>query len=133
MADPSPDFLQTRPNPWVVIALGWIVPGAVHVLVGVPRKAAIFGVVLLGMFIVGLAFGGRLFPMQASEPLVFLAAVAQWALFLPRLVAAMAGGGQGRVVDVTYEYGNTFLIVAGLLNLLVALDAFDRARGRRPS
>jgi hypothetical protein len=37
------------------------------------------------------------------------------------------------VVDATYEYGNTFLIVAGLLNLLVVLDAFDRARGRRPS
>jgi hypothetical protein len=31
----------------------------------------------------------------------------------------------------TYEYGNTFLLVAGLLNYLVMLDAFDIAAGRK--
>ena len=40
------------------------------------------------------------------------------------------GLGEGRVVAVTYEYGNTFLVVAGLLNMLVVLDAYDIARGR---
>ena len=30
---------------------------------------------------------------------------------------------------VTYEYGNAFLIVAGLLNLLVVIDAYDVAHG----
>jgi uncharacterized protein DUF6677 len=34
-------------------------------------------------------------------------------------------------VAITYEYGNTFVIVAGLLNMLVALDAFDIAKGRK--
>ncbi len=32
---------------------------------------------------------------------------------------------------VTYEYGNAFLIVAGLLNMLVVLDAWDIAVGRK--
>jgi len=32
---------------------------------------------------------------------------------------------------VTYEYGNTFLIVAGLLNLLVVCDAWDLVTGRK--
>ena len=64
---------------------------------------------------------------------MFLAGLAQWALLAPRLVAEMAGWGQGQVVAITYEYGNTFLIVAGLLNILVVFDAFDRARGRRRS
>ena len=31
----------------------------------------------------------------------------------------------------TYEYGNTFLIVSGLLNTLVTMDAFDIAQGRK--
>jgi hypothetical protein len=30
----------------------------------------------------------------------------------------------------TYEYGNTFLLIAGLLNYLTMLDAFDIAAGR---
>jgi hypothetical protein len=128
-----PAVSDGRPGPWVVVLAGWILPGAGHLLLGLPRKGAIFLPVLIGMTAVGLAFGGRLFAFQVAEPLVFLASVAQWALAAPRLVAAMAGWGSGRVVDATYEYGNTFLIVAGLLNVLVILDAFDRARGRRRS
>jgi hypothetical protein len=31
----------------------------------------------------------------------------------------------------TYEYGNTFLLIAGLLNDLTMLDAFDIAAGRK--
>ena len=41
------------------------------------------------------------------------------------------GYGAGNVIAVTYEYGNTFLIVAGLLNMLVVIDAFDIAMGRK--
>jgi hypothetical protein len=80
----------------------------------------------------GIASGGRLFPFVPSDPLLFLAALAEWALGLPRIVAALGGLGGGDVVAVSYEYGNTFLIVAGLLNLLVLLDAFDIAAGRKP-
>ena len=36
-----------------------------------------------------------------------------------------------RLRGVTYEYANTFLIVAGLLNTLVVIDAFDIAVGRK--
>ena len=50
---------------------------------------------------------------------------------MPRIVGAVAGAGQGDVVAATYEFGNTFLIVAGLLNMLTVLDAFDIAQGRK--
>lgn len=32
----------------------------------------------------------------------------------------------------TYEYGNHLLLIAGLLNYLTMLDAFDIAAGRKP-
>ncbi len=41
------------------------------------------------------------------------------------------GLGRGDVVAITYEYGNTFIIAAGLLNMLVVLDVFDIAKGRK--
>ena len=110
----------------------WAVPGAGHLLVGQTRKAVIFFVVLGGMFLIGLGFSGELFPFRTSEPLVFLAAMAQWAVLAPHAIAAVAGAGSGNLVAVTYEYGNTFLIVSGLLNALVALDAVDIARGVKP-
>ena len=43
------------------------------------------------MFAIGLAFGGRLFPFQLSDPLVFLVALAEWAIALPRVIAGLAG------------------------------------------
>ena len=118
-----------RANPWTTGLLGWLVPGAGHFMVGETRKAAVFCVVLCGMFGIGLAMNGQLFAFDTAEPLVFLAAAAEWAAGLPRLAAAILGGGRGDVAAVTYEYGNTFLIVAGLLNMLVVLDALDLARG----
>jgi hypothetical protein len=114
-----------------VVLAAWLVPGGGHALLGDARRAAIFFIVLTTMVVVGLAFDGRLFPFQISDPLGFLAAAAQWALLAPRLFAASAGLGAGGVTETTYEYGTTFLIVSGLLNALVLLDAFDRARGRR--
>jgi hypothetical protein len=119
------------PNLMVLSLAGWLVPGAAHAMAGQFRKAAIFFAVLAVMFTFGVASGGRLFPFVPSDPLLFLAALAEWALGLPRLVAALAGYGQGDVVAAAYEYGNTFLIVAGLLNALVVLDACDVATGRK--
>jgi len=112
-----------------VLLLAWLVPGAGHVLHGDVKRGGIFFLTLTCMFALGIAFGGRLFPFQVSDWLVFLAALAQWGAGLPRLIAAVAGAGEGDVVAVTYEYGNTFLMATGLLNALVTLDAFDRARG----
>jgi hypothetical protein len=123
----------SRSRAWLVLVTGWVCPGAGHLMVGAWRKGAIFLAVSCLMLALGLAFGGRLFPFETGEPLVFLAAAAQWSLLLPRLVAELAGWGQGHVVAATYEYGNTFLITAGLLNVLVCLDAFDRSRGAQAS
>ena len=118
-------------TPFVTVLAGLAVPGAGHLLVGQTSKAVVFFVVLVFMFVAGLGFGGELFPLQMDDPLVFLAALAQWGALVPRLMAGLAGAGQGQVTAISYEYGNTFLIVCGLLNVLVVLNAMDRARGRQ--
>jgi hypothetical protein len=83
------------------------------------------------MFAIGVATLGRIFPFDLSDPLVALAAVAELGIGLPYFVATMLGYGGGDVRAVTYEYGNAFLIVAGLLNVLVVIDAYDVAVGRK--
>ncbi len=93
--------------------------------------SVVFLVALPAMFVIGLLLQGRLFPFVWTEPLVALAAVAAVWAGLPYFVAKALGYGGGNVVSATYEYGNTFAIVAGLLNGLVMLDAFDIALGRK--
>jgi len=115
----------------LVFLAAWAVPGAAHLWLGRREKGAVFFVALTMMFVSGLLLRGRIFPFELSEPLVALAAVADFGIGLPWLVARMMGAGAGEVTALTYEYGNTFLIVAGLLNFLVILDAFDVAMGRK--
>ena len=38
--------------------------------------------------------------------------------------------GLGNVRSVTFEYGTTFLVVAGIMNLLLILDIYDLCLGR---
>jgi hypothetical protein len=106
-------------------------PGAGHLLLRRIEKGLIFLVTLPLMFACGLWFEGRLFPFDVTQPLVALAAVADLGIGIPHFVARAFGAGGGRVIAQTFEYGNAFLIVAGLLNMLVVLDAFDIAQGRR--
>ena len=91
-----------------------------------------FFVTLVAMFAIGIWCGGRIFPLQFDDPLVLLEAVAEWLLGAPRIIAGLGGFGQGEVIAASYEYGNTFLIVGGLLNAIVVLDALDIASGRKP-
>lgn len=105
-------------------------PGLAHLWLG-RRKGLIFLVVLPVMFVLGLFLEGRIFPIEFSQPLVALAALADMGVGLPYVLARVTGYGAGNVIAVTYEYGNTFLIVAGLLNTLVVIDAFDISMGRK--
>jgi hypothetical protein len=123
---------QTQTGGLVLLCLAsWAVPGAGHLWLGRRTKGLIFLIALPLMFGIGLAIHGRLFPFDLSEPLVALAAVADLGVGLPYFIGSAMGFGLGDVRAVTYEYGNAFLIVAGLLNLLVVIDAYDVALGRK--
>lgn len=125
------DGVQTQANPYLICAAAWLLPGAGHLWQGRTQKGLVFLIALPLMFATGLWLDGRLFPFQLAEPLVALAAFADIGIGVPYLIAKASGLGAGTVVALTYEYGNAFLIVSGLLNMLVALDAFDIALGRK--
>ena len=125
------DRAASTTNTYLVCAAAWAIPGGGHLWLGRVQKGVTFLIALPLMFAFGLWLEGRLFPFEISQPLVALAAFADIGVGIPYVVAKAMGAGMGRVVAITYEYGNAFLIVAGLLNMLVVLDAFDIAQGRK--
>jgi hypothetical protein len=123
---------QTQSGGLVLLCLAsWAIPGAGHLWQGRRQKGLVFLIALPLMFACGLMLRGRLFPFDVSEPLVGLAAFANLGMGIPYFIASALGLGVGDVRAVTYEYGNAFLIVAGLLNMLVVIDAYDVAMGRK--
>jgi hypothetical protein len=127
---PAPPPPPSKPL-WLVYLLGWLIPGGAHLWLGRTAKGALFLVMLPVMFVIGLALEGRLFPFNLAEPLTALAAVADVGSGLPYFIAKALGYGAGRVLAVTFDYGNAFLITAGLLNALVVIDAHDIALRRK--
>jgi uncharacterized protein DUF6677 len=123
---------ETQSGTLVLLCLAsWAIPGAGHLWLGRRSKGLIFLIALPLMFAIGVAIRGRLFPFNLSDPLVGLAALADLGIGAVYFVAGALGYGGGEVRAVTYEYGNAFLIVAGLLNMLVVIDAYDIAMGRK--
>jgi len=123
---------ESQPGGVVLLCLAaWAIPGAGHLWQGRRFKGLAFLVAIPLMFTIGLGVDGRLFPFDTSEPLVALAALAHLGIGIPYFIASALGLGAGDVRAVGYEYGNAFLIVAGLLNMLVVIDAYDIALGRK--
>jgi len=81
---------------------------------------------------VGLALGGELITPDRERPLRLLGTLAVAATGLPWAAARRFGLGAGDPASATFEYGTTYLLTAGLMNLLLVLDAIEIALGRKP-
>lgn len=135
--------LKTYPMPRRTLAViaAWLVPGAGHLVLGKVGRAALFFIAIVGAFALGLALHGRLFwPAAADSPdalshfdlISVLWFFSQIGAGLCYLVPYVAGWGTNpQPWASTYEYGNTFMFLAGLLNYLVVHDAFDIGAGRK--
>jgi hypothetical protein len=110
----------------------WLIPGLGHVLLGRWIRGLIFTVCVVVMFVMGLAMNGKLYGTEFEIPLQIFALIANLGAGLPYFIAKYMGLGIGVLTSESYDYGTTFLWVAGLLNFLIILDAFDIAKGRKP-
>ena len=129
--------VSTPGNAWLVGLAAWAVPGLGHLMQKRWGRALLLGGSVWLMFFVGLWAGGHLFRLSSSDQgfsglLQVLPMTANFGTGLLYIVCWLTNAGFAEQAQlVTYEYGNTFLLVAGLLNYLVALDAFDIAAGRK--
>jgi uncharacterized protein DUF6677 len=113
----------------------FIVPGLGHVLLGKVMRGAIIGGVIILMFVLGFAMEGHLYKPDPNEWLTWFFSFLDAGMGLPYLVLVLADWGvqitPEQAAKVTFEYGNTFLCVAGALNMLAAMDAYDIGIGRK--
>ncbi len=131
-----PKFQQkvTEKSPLFSAALlaGWLIPGAGHVLARrYVRGAVLFAAIGL-MFLLGILMQGKLYAANTADPLAMLGFVGDLGAGLLYAVGRMMGLGQNAVQVVTADYGTKFIVVAGLLNVMAAVDAHNIRIGRKP-
>lgn len=111
--------------------LGWLVPGAGHAVQKKYWRAAVLAVSIFAMTGLGLVMGGRVYPFQTENPLTILAFFSDLGNGLFYGLTRLLSLGAGALERATFEFGTAFIAGAGLLNLLVALDAYDIAAGKK--
>jgi len=114
------------------IVLAYLVPGAGHLYLGRRARAITFFCIVVLMFLIGIAIDGDLYTIgQANGSLLrMLAALGSLGSGIIYWIATSMGV-HGDVTSITFEHGTAFTITAGLMNLLLVLDVFDIAQGRK--
>ena len=114
------------------LILGWLVPGLGHAAQKKCVRAALFFGSILAMTAMGLAMGGKVYPFQTDNPLTVLAFFADLGNGLFYGLARLLSWGPGELERATFEFGTAYIAGAGLLNFLVALDAYDIGAKKKP-
>lgn len=112
-------------------AVGWLIPGAGHLM----QKRWVRGSLLMGsvviMFVVGLLLQGRVYLPNGGDILEILGFVGDVGAGGLYIVCRALGVGQGVVAHATADYGTIYIIVAGLLNFISVADAYHIAIGKK--
>ena len=147
------DAPATRP-PWLPCLLAWLVPGLGHLVLGRRTQAAVFACVIVVCFATGVALSGTVYALDRDQPLSYLSTFANLGVgpldAWGRLVTfgelrysmpdtRLAGPEHERVqrrvrrriAQPSHAYGRTFLLTAGVMNLLLMLDVYDVCVGRK--
>jgi len=110
---------------------GALIPGLGHAVLRKWDRALVFLGVICSMFAIGLYLNGRLFNPEFNDLFAALKFIADAGTGLLYWASWLRGLGAGDPAVYTYDFGNLFVYSAGLLNMLIVVDAFDIAMGRK--
>lgn len=153
VAAPADGPARVAVDPWIPCLLAWLAPGLGHVYLGRRTRGVVFFIVVFLTLGLGILSDGAASLIDPHQPLTYLATfdnlavgpldlLSRYATYhrivyrLPEdeahpLRLELTDLLRRKVRSVTFEYGNTFLLTAGLMNILLILDAFDIAAGRK--
>jgi hypothetical protein len=121
-------------KPYLISIPTLLVPGLSHFLLGKKRRGAAFFFIVSLTFLLGIMMSGGIFTLKNPNWLYRLAGIGELGMGVPYFLSLLLGVnaiGPETVTSVMFGYGSTFLISAGLMNMLLMMDAFDIAIGRK--
>ena len=116
---------------YLPLIAGWLVPGLGHFLLRKWIRGALLAVSIIGMFAIGIAMRGKLYT-GAQDILDMLGFVGDLGTGLLFFFGRVFGLGADQVTVTVGDYGTKFIVVAGLLNVIAAVDAHNLRTGRKP-
>ena len=127
----TPARPETQGFVYSALLLGWLIPGAGHLVTKHWVRAALLFVAITGMFALGLAMQAKVYTANTAAPLDMLGFAGDLGSGALYFIARIFSLGQPTVQLVTADYGTMFVVIAGLLNYISAVDAHNLRIGRK--
>jgi hypothetical protein len=115
---------------YLPLIVGWLVPGGGHFLLRKWYRGALLAGSIIGMFGLGLAMQGKLYA-SAHDILEMLGLAGDLGNGLLYVISRAAGLGTQSVQVTVADWGTRFIVVAGMLNVISAIDAHNLRTGRK--
>ncbi len=115
---------------YLPLIAGWLVPGAGHFLLRKWGRGALLAASVLCMFALGIAMQGKVYS-NAHDILDLLGLAGDLGNGLLYIVSQLLGLGASQFLTTDADYGTRFIVVAGLLNVIAAVDAHNLRTGRK--
>jgi Family of unknown function (DUF6677) len=126
-APPQPLTMMSLAAP----ALGWLVPGAGHLIQKRWGRGLLLMISVVAMFLLGVLMEGKIYAFNTGDILDMLGFVGDLGAGGLYIVARALDIGRGAINLATADYGTKYIIVSGLLNIISAVDAYDIAMGKK--
>jgi hypothetical protein len=117
---------------YLPLIAGWLVPGAGHFVIGKWGRGLLLATAIIGMFALGIGMNGKIYA-NAHDILDILGLVGDLGNGLLYFLSRAMSWGADQVQITTGDYGTRFIVVAGLLNVIAAVDAHNIRTGRKPA
>jgi len=123
----------TQPDSMGLIApiAGWLVPGLGHFIQRRWIRGLLLMLAVFIMFLAGLGMQGKVYSFNTGDLLDILGFVGDLGAGLLYFVARSMDWGAGNIHRAVADYGTKYIVVAGLLNVIAAVDAHHIAIGKK--
>ena len=123
---------QTNSMAIIAPLAGWLLPGLGHFIQRRWIRGLLLMVAIFTMFVTGLAMQGKVYSFNTGDLLDILGFIGDIGVGALYFVARMMDWGIGNIHRAVADYGTKYIVVAGLLNVIAAVDAHHIAIGKKP-
>ena len=130
-AQPAAAATQTTTMAVLAPAIGWLIPGAGHLIQRRWIRGLLLMATIVTMFAFGLAMDGKIYKPNTGDLLDMLGFVGDLCAGGLYIVSRAMDWGNTAISYATADYGTKFIVVAGLLNVMALVDAHQIAIGKK--
>ncbi|HEV8262807.1 MAG TPA: DUF6677 family protein, partial [Burkholderiales bacterium] len=87
---------------------------------------------VVALYVLGVAMEGKVYAFNTGDILDMLGFIGDIGAGGLYIVTRALDWGQGNIHRAVADYGTKYIIVAGLLNIISAVDAYHIATGKKP-